>query len=151
MNFKKLAVIGVIALVVIGCVVAAGCTASVSNQTTTTKISPDGTVTSVSNDNGNVTAVQFNINDLVGTWEPKTPTNDAMKFVINSDKTGIRYLKNSEGNLVEAPFTWDTSADGIKIIFNQKDSDGKEVIITAKLGDDKKSLIDSTGLIIIKS
>jgi len=65
MNVKKLAVIGVIALVVFGCVVAAGCTSS-----TQTIQNPDGSVTTKTSSSFSIGTSSTTVDDnkMVGTW-----------------------------------------------------------------------------------
>jgi len=79
MNLKKIAIIGVIALVVIGCVVAAGCTVTTTDTKTTTN--PDGTSTTVTTTttNGQTTTVTrggSNDSIIVGTWKRELTEED---------------------------------------------------------------------------
>jgi len=71
MQSKKLALISILAIILLGCIFSAGCTydTNYSYSSTNTETSADGTITTTVNDNGKITKTTININDLVGTWK----------------------------------------------------------------------------------
>jgi len=78
MHLKKLALISILAVIVLSCVFAAGCTTSSSYSSTSTNTvqSADGVITTTVNDNGKVSTVTSNVNDFAGKW--KLDFNDAV-------------------------------------------------------------------------
>jgi len=91
MNGKKIAIIGVIALIVIGCVVAAGCTSSTSTSTTTTTVNDKiiGVWTGVDNYNGSNTVT-----------------------IINNDGTGLYTASFHDGTIECYTLKWTANKDG---------------------------------------
>jgi len=94
MNVKKLAIIGAIALVVIGCVLAAGCT----SNTTTQQTSSDDKIV------GNWTFPYDDGNGVTGTAID----------VIKKDGTGFHVIITEDGKRLQGyyPFTWKNNNDG---------------------------------------
>jgi len=93
MNVKKLAIIGVIALVVVGCVLAAGCTSNTTTQQTTSD------------------------DKIVGNWTFPYDNGEGVTGigieVIKKDGTGFNIVTTEDGKRIQryTPCTWKKNAD----------------------------------------
>jgi len=153
MNVKKLAIIGVVALIVIGCVLAAGCTSSTNtsatdNSTAKTTVVTNGVVGNWELDSEVMLQMMKELALAFGATEEEINLDELRAqipkniFQFNSDGTGKITLVGEEG--AESGFTW-------KSLGNNKftlSADGIDYELT--LSPEKGILTDSTGSLSLK-
>jgi len=168
MNVKKLAIIGAIALVVIGCVLAAGCTTNTTTNTTTTATTTTTTTTPTVTPAGTTVVAD----GIVGSWEfdneillqmlkemaiafgaEESDLNldelraqlPSQTYVFNKDGTGKIILDGGEEmGTGESAFSWKSLGNN-KFTINY---DGQDVVII--LSPEKGTLSDESGTIALK-
>lgn len=125
MQIRKLALLGAVALVAIGCVVAAGCT-----STQTTPVSQSG---------DSITGIWFlNYTDDNGIHAKST-------FVINDDGTGVRYVVYDDSTADIRSMTWKETSEGVyAIAYSSGESD------TYKMNSAEDRIVTSVGEVVQK-
>ncbi|HJJ39439.1 MAG TPA: hypothetical protein O0X42_04800 [Methanocorpusculum sp.] len=126
MNFKHLALLGAIALVVLGCVLAAGCTSTEQTPADNPLSSVVGVwyCTEPADSNGNpITAIQTIKADGTGCWMQLADDNPGIQLIKAKtsvftvpDKNGVFEKKSSDGNTYK--MVYDSTKD---IIRDEKD------------------------------
>jgi len=127
MNVKKLAIIGAVALVVIGCVVAAGCT-STSTTTTTTSGTTDS---------------------FVGVWigSGTTSGGQATFFaIINEDGSLTEIHLYDSGETIHEKGTWKKNADGTYTLTGDGSDKYGEKSVIYTLQSNGKTIKSSSGI-----
>jgi len=125
MKVKNLVIIGVIALVVIGCIMSAGCTVTIYDQSKQTSASDSvtpSTTTPVAVDSvtpSTTTPVAVDTN-IIGTWtgfEWDDGFLETKTLTINQDGTGVKKSEKGMGSIKIEPFTWTGCAPVFQLIF----------------------------------
>jgi len=135
---KKLAIFGVVALVVIGCVVAAGCTSTSTTSVQTT-----------SDDKNDVSTDPF-----VGFWVGKTKDDAGVEvnstLVIKNDGTGACYDVYDDKAVIIYPLTWKKNSDSkYSLLYSRGNTssltlnDAKDTLVTSSGNTQKKVSPDS--------
>jgi len=124
MNGRKLAMIGALFVVLVGCVIAAGCT-----------------------DNAPVAKQQDTLpGEVLGIWGAATPSGVHGYYLFYQNGTGMRYVESASA-YIEDPFVWNVTDAGYDAVF---DAGGVRMRTPFQLDADKDTLIDSSGLVLTK-
>jgi len=110
MQVKKLLFIGIIGIVLLGCIFAAGCTTTTTTNTPSSNVPSTPTVPTVVPSDTSITGTWYTTEWDDGVIETKTLT-------VNSDGTGTKQTDNGKGKITTETFTWSGTEPTFEFVF----------------------------------